>query len=484
MDFEKSKKFLIKIGIIYWVLVVVTYFAAGDQFNHSTVKSDSLSANTTFGEIIDGDVITQRIISPADQLQSLEFYGTRYNRDNSCTINFELKDSNGNTIVNQPLACADVQEGKYTTVTFDEKVNCGVNEELTLVITSTGASNGDSIGIFYGNSFTTGRFDIEKQVSDEELYRVNGQAGLGQLCITVTGDKFLNFYKTYWLYTTGAFLLVTLYAYYGMEKAKKGKNSYVIALCTLYTKYSFLLKQLVSREFTVKYKRSVLGVAWSFINPLLTMAVQYVVFSTLFKSDTPNYPVYLLSGIVFFNFFNEAVGSGMTSITGNATLIKKVYMPKYIYPLSKLFSSLINFLISLIPLMIVMIVTGTPIKWSMLLLIFDIMCLLGFILGMILLLSTLMTFFQDTQFLWTVISLLWMYMTPIFYTPNIIPNNLLVFYHMNPMYQYITFARTCIIDGVSPQPTAYLWCIVSSVIVLLIGMFTFKRHQDKFVLYL
>ena len=484
MDFEKSKKFLIKIGIIYWILVIVTYFAAGEQFDHSTVKSDSLSSNTTFGEIVDGDVITQRIISPADELESLEFYGTRFNRDNNCVINFEIKDSSGNVIAIQSVACSDVQEGKYTTVTFDEKAKSKVNDELTLTITSVGASSGNSIGIFYGNSYTTGRFDIEKQVSDAELYRINGQAGLGQLCVNVIGNKYLNFYKTYWLYTGGAFALVALYTVYCLKQAKKGKNNYVVAICTLYTKYSFLLKQLVSREFKVKYKRSVLGVAWSFINPLLTMAVQYVVFSTMFKSDTPNYPVYLLSGIVFFNFFNEAVGSGMASITGNAALIKKVYMPKYIYPLSKLFSSLINFSISLIPLMIVMLVTGTPIKWSMLLLIIDVICLLGFILGMILLLSTSMTFFQDTQFLWTVISLLWMYLTPIFYTPNIIPSNLLVFYHMNPMYQYITFARICIIDGVSPQPTAYLWCIVSSVIVLLIGMFTFKKHQDKFVLYL
>ena len=320
-------------------------------------------------------------------------------------------------------------------------------------------------------------FDIVQSISQDDLYTVNSTPGVGKLCIRLNGVKTLTFYRTYWLITAGIFAVLGLYALQGYKKAKTGKNNGIVAICTLYCRYHFLLKQLVSRDFKTKYKRSVLGMAWSFLNPLLTMAVQYIVFSTLFKSDTPNYPVYLLSGIVFFNFFSEAVSVGMTSITGNAGLIKKVYMPKYIYPFSKLFSSLINFGLALIPLFIVVLVTGTAIRPSLLLLIFDILCLLGFVMGVILLLSTAMTFFQDTQFLWGVISMLWMYLTPLFYPESIIPQSLLTLYHMNPMYQYITFARICIIDGVSPEPMAYLWCILSSVIVLLLGIWTFKKQQ-------
>lgn len=266
--------------------------------------------------------------------------------------------------------------------------------------------------------------------------------------------------------------------------AKQGKNNPLVAVCTLYTRYAFLIKQLVSRDFKTKYKRSVLGMAWSFLNPLLTMSVQYIVFSTLFKSDIPNYPVYLLSGIVFFNFFSEAVSMGMTSITGNASLIKKVYMPKYIYPVSRILSSLINFALAILPLFLVMLFTGTAFRLSLLLLAFDILCLLGFVMGMGLLLTTAMTFFQDTQFLWGVVSMMWMYLTPVFYPESIIPAKFLTLYHMNPMYQYITFARICIIDGVSPEPMAYLWCIVSSLVVLALGVVAFKKNQDKFVLYL
>ena len=113
-----------------------------------------------------------------------------------------------------------------------------------------------------------------------------------------------------------------------------------------FSRYRFLIQQLVSRDFKTKYKRSVLGIVWSFLNPLLTMLVQYVVFSTLFKSSIPHYPAYLLSGIVLFNFFSETTTVGMTSITANAPLITKVYVPKYIYPLTRMLSSTINVALS------------------------------------------------------------------------------------------------------------------------------------------
>ncbi|MBR3016915.1 MAG: ABC transporter permease [Clostridia bacterium] len=255
-------------------------------------------------------------------------------------------------------------------------------------------------------------------------------------------------------------------------------------VCTLFTRYQLLFRQLVSRDFKAKYKRSALGLIWSFLNPLLTMIVQYIVFSTLFQSDIENFPVYLLIGIVFFNYFSEAVSMGMTSITGNAALIKKVYVPKYIFPISRVISSLINFLLALIPLLLVMVVTGTVFRVFLLLLVFDILCLTGFCMGMGLILSTAMTFFQDTQFLWGVVSMIWMYFTPLFYPESIIPANIIGIYRMNPLYQFVTFARTCIIQGVSPEPMMYLHCIVSAVVVILLGAMIFKKNQDRFILYL
>ena len=249
-------------------------------------------------------------------------------------------------------------------------------------------------------------------------------------------------------------------------------------------RYSFLVKQLVARDFKRKYKRSALGVCWSFLNPLLTMLVQYLVFSTIFKSSIENFIIYLLIGIIVFNFFGESVGLGLTSIVDNAHLINKVYMPKIIYPLSRVISSVVNLLISLVPLFIMMLLTGVPITKAVLLLPIGLICLLVFCLGLSMLLSASMVFFQDTQFLWNVVSTLWQYLTPTFYPVDIIPEAWLPVYKMNPMYQYITFIRSILLDGVAPAPELYFGCIISAVAMFGVGYAIFRRNQDKFVLYL
>ena len=251
-----------------------------------------------------------------------------------------------------------------------------------------------------------------------------------------------------------------------------------------YQKYWFLLTQLVSRDFKTKYKRSVLGVLWSMLNPLLTMGVQYIVFSELFRWDIDNFAVYLLIGTVMFNFFTESTGQALVSITGSASLITKVYVPTYIFPVSKVLSSCINLGFLTLALYAILLIQGVPLNIYHLLMPFGYVCLIAFAIGIGLILASMMVYFRDTQFLYGIVTVLWMYLTPLFYPESIIPTQFLTIYHMNPMYQYITFARICIIDGVSPEPMAYLWCILSSVVVLGLGILTFKRHQDKFVLYL
>ncbi|MBR6029821.1 MAG: ABC transporter permease [Clostridia bacterium] len=248
--------------------------------------------------------------------------------------------------------------------------------------------------------------------------------------------------------------------------------------------YDFLIRQLVSRDFNTKYRQSLLGVVWSFLNPLLTMTVQYIVFSTLFSTSIDNFPVYLLTGIVLFNFFSEACTLGLESIVSNGSLINKVYMPKYIYPFSRTLSSLINMLITLIPLLMLMLFTGTPITWSLLLMPIDLLLLFGFTLGLTLLLCTLNVFFRDTRFLWSVLVLLWTYLTPLFYPESIIPFGLRTVYRMNPMYQFITFLRAIAMEGTAPTPANLLGCLIASAGMLLLGSWVFHRHQDHFVFHL
>ena len=481
MDFKKSKKLLAILAACYWALVLVIYLVAGDQFHYTAVTSDALSASVTIGELVDGMNVTQTVTMPAEQTTGLELLAGTYGRANSGTLHLVLTNEAGESVITQDVDVGALADGRYTTIPLTSSLETQRGGTYTLTLSTTGCAPGNAVTLYCGNTVMAGRFDIVQNIADADRYTINSEPGIGKLCVKVNGVKTLSFYRIYWLIVAGAFAVIAACCVGWWKQAKRGKNNPLVSISTLYTRYAFLIKQLVSRDFKTKYKRSVLGMAWSFLNPLLTMSVQYIVFSTLFKSDIPNYPVYLLSGIVFMNFFNEAVSMGMTSITGNASLIKKVYMPKYIYPVSRILSSLVNFALAILPLFLVMLFTGTPFRSSLLLLVFDILCLLGFV-G--LLLTTAMTFFQDTQFLWGVASLMWMYLTPVFYPESIIPARLLTLYHMNPMYQYITFARICIIDGVSPEPMAYLWCIVSSLVVLALGIVTFKKNQDKFVLYL
>lgn len=484
MDFKRSKRLMAIWAACYWILAVTIYLVAGQQFHYTAVTSDALSATTTVGELVDGLTITQRLIAPAESLTGFDLMAATYGRSNTGTLHAVFTNNAGEVVAAKAIDIATLPESKYFTISLDSVAQVQAGDPLTLTLTTTGCMPGNAITIYCGDTIVAGRFDIVQSISEADRYTINGVPGAGKLCVKVNCIRTLTFYRDYWLIIGGAFAALALLCLYWWRGAKDGRNNPLVAVCMLFTRYGFLIRQLVSRDFKTKYKRSALGMAWSFLNPLLTMSVQYVVFSTLFQSDIPNYPVYLLSGIVFFNFFSEAVSMGMTSITGNASLIKKVYMPKYIYPVSRILSSLVNFALAIIPLLLVMLITGTAFTPALLLLIFDMLCLLGFVTGMSLLLTTAMTFFQDTQFLWGVVSMMWMYLTPLFYPESIIPAQFLTVYHMNPMYQYITFARICIIDGVSPEPMAYLWCILSSVVVLGLGILTFKRHQDKFVLYL
>lgn len=253
----------------------------------------------------------------------------------------------------------------------------------------------------------------------------------------------------------------------------------------VYKKYSFLLEQLVSRDFKVKYKRSVLGVVWSLLYPLLMMAVMAIVFSNVFKMSTPgvSYLAYLLIGLTYFNYFSEASNLAMSSVVGNFSLINKVYMPKYIFPLSKCIFVGINFLLTLIPLYIVILATGTGLCWQHILLPYSFICLFLFTVGMGFVLSTISVFLRDMFYIYGIVIMMWTYLTPIMYDISTISPTLQPFLKLNPLYHYINFAREIILYGRIPQPFTWLTCIVSAVVVLIIGVVVFKKTQDKFIYY-
>ena len=247
--------------------------------------------------------------------------------------------------------------------------------------------------------------------------------------------------------------------------------------------YGFLLGQLVARDFKTRYKRSVLGVLWSMLSPLLTMAVQYVVFINLFRWDIENYAVYLLIGTVAFNFFSEATQSALTAITGSASLITKVYIPAYVFPISKVVSALINLAFSTLALYVIIIVQGVSFNWYHLMIPVLYLFLVCFSLGVGMILASLMVYFRDMQFLYGVVITLWMYLTPLFYPVSIIPEKLFGIYKLNPMYQYVTFFRTLVLDATMPSLEQFLFCIGYAVGFLALGTLVFRALKKKFILY-
>ena len=237
-------------------------------------------------------------------------------------------------------------------------------------------------------------------------------------------------------------------------------------------KYMFLLQQLVSRDFKVKYKRSILGVIWSLLYPLLTMAVMAIVFSNVFKFSTPgvSYLAYLLSGLVMFNYFSEASNLAMSSVVANFSLSKCLFVG-------------INFLLTLIPLYVVLFATGTGINIYHIFLPYAFLCLFMFTLGMGFILSAVSVFLRDMFYIYGIVIMMWTYLTPIMYDISTISPTLQPFLKLNPLYHYINFAREIILYGRIPQPFTWLTCIVSAVVVLIIGVVVFKKTQDKFIYY-
>lgn len=258
-----------------------------------------------------------------------------------------------------------------------------------------------------------------------------------------------------------------------------------------FKKYSFLIQQLVSRDFKVKYKRSVLGILWSLLYPLLMMGVMALVFSQMFKFKVEgvNYLVYLMTGLVMFQYFSEASNAAMTSVVTNFSLMTKVYIPKYIFPLSKCLFVGVNFLLTLIPLLLIILVTGEGdtkciINIWYLLLPYIFLCLIVFTTGIGLFLSAISVFFRDMFYIFGIILTIWQYFTPIFYDITMLPLWLQNLFVLNPLYLFINAAREIILFSHYPGTMELVICGLVSVGTLVIGGVIFKVKQDKFIYYI
>lgn len=249
-------------------------------------------------------------------------------------------------------------------------------------------------------------------------------------------------------------------------------------------RYKELLRNLVSRDIKVRYKRSVLGFLWVMLNPLLMMLILNMVFSELFRISTKNYTSYLLSGIVLWNFFAHSTSSALPSFIGNSNLIKKIYIPKAIFPLSIVLSATINFVFSLVPLFFIFLLTGTPVGGNIVMLPLVIILVGIFCFGVSLIISTLTVFFHDMVYIYEVLLLAWMYMTPVFFPESIVPQKFSLIFHLNPVYYFITIFRGVLYMEVPLFFEKLLYSGLFSLAALAIGWLVFNRYKDRVVYYL
>jgi len=264
------------------------------------------------------------------------------------------------------------------------------------------------------------------------------------------------------------------------------KKEYVRSHTSTFVHFRHLLFLMIKRDFVTRYRRSVLGVLWSLLNPLLTMLVLTMVFSQIFRFEIPNvsFAVYLLSGQLIFGFFSESTNTAMGSVLGGAGTIKKVYVPKYIFPVSRVLSSVINLGFSLVAFILVFVVTRSEFHWTILLIPIPILYILVFSMGIGMFLSAFAVFFRDITYIYGVFLTLLNFMTPIFWPISILPPRVFHLIHLNPMFHYVEYFRALALYGIIPGLWSNIICIGFALAALCLGVYVKMSQQDKYILHI
>ncbi|MEE1314233.1 MAG: ABC transporter permease [Faecalimonas sp.] len=249
-----------------------------------------------------------------------------------------------------------------------------------------------------------------------------------------------------------------------------------------FMRFKPLLTELVARDIKIKYRRSVLGVLWTLLNPLCMMIILSVVFSNIFKFDVENFPLYVLSGQVIFNFFNDATNNSMMSILGASSLIKKVYIPKYLFVISRVFSSIINLLAAYCALLVVMIATRVELHWEMILSVIPLLMIIGFSLGIGLVLAAVTVRFRDIMHLYSVFTTGLMYLTPVIYPMSILPDSIRFIVMLNPLTNYLIMFRDFMFNASFPSLASLAIGLLEMLLALVWGFWVFYKKQDEFIL--
>lgn len=467
------KKFIFYILLILLILFssIVIYNIDNEHFSYKIYSTKMITPHGVVGQIYKDNIVEQEFKNSMDYFDEIEFMFSTYARENQGNLKVTINDINNNEISHCIVDLSSLKDNQNIKFKLNRAVEEYKNQKLKITISSDADIN-NAVTIYYGQTYDLAKFKLQN--TDNSTLSIGNNQIDGILCYSIYGKDNISIVKYYWIITAIIILAVFIfmildYKYKYLEKINQ---------------YRFLLSQLVIRDFKTKYKRSILGIIWSLLNPVLTMFVLYLVFSTLFKTDIPYFIAYLLIGLVCFSFFAEATNSAMGAIVGNAALLSKVYVPLEIYPVSRIFTAIVNLLLSTIPVIIVLIALQVPVNKTIILSIFGIFCLIVLSFGIGLILASLYVFFRDMQFLWGIFCSLLMYMTPIFYPASIIPEKYMGIYSLNPLYHIIDFIRITVLQGISPSADMYLSCLLSAFIPLLIGMVIFRKLKYKFILFI
>lgn len=247
--------------------------------------------------------------------------------------------------------------------------------------------------------------------------------------------------------------------------------------------HRFLFEELTKRDFKKKYKGTMLGMAWSILSPLLMLLVMRLVFTQFFGRNMEHYTTYLFCGNLVFTYFSESTGQGMLSLLGNAGIFTKVNVPKYLFLLSKNTQALINFGLTLIVFVLFCILDGITFTWRWVLLLYPILLLLLFNIGVGLILSAVFVFFRDIHYLWTIFTQLLMYLSAIFYTVDRYGPAIQKLFYVNPIYTFISYFRMVVIDMAVPPLWLFGLLLLDVTIVLGIGCWMYKKYNHRFLYY-
>ena len=471
----KKKSIWTKISVYISVIILLLgglyYFIGKEQLRYTYYGMECSSVETTIsvGELLDGAIVEQEYTNASDMVQGIIVRFSNYGNEAYGSVTISIRADEEYIASGIVCKASDFPDCGDFYIDFERDVPVERGQRICITMEFAGGVPGHALAVMAGDELENCPMTIDGQPTGYSMYMVPSSYRDSN-------------YTT--VYCTGVAVVLLAICWMEYKKEQKNIKTPLSEFIQIFGCYRFLLGQLVSRDFKNKYRRSYLGILWSLLNPLLMMIIVSAVFSFVFRFQIQNFQVYLILGQFIFNFFSEATQVSLQTVCGNAQLIKKVYLPKYIFPLSKTVFSFINSLISLIAVVLVMFYYRVPLTVNVLYLPILFITYFMFTLGVGLTLSALTVFLRDTQYLYGLVITALGYLTPIFYPIDSLAPWMQYLIKLNPLYHYLSFFRTVMLYGSAPSISSVLVCVGLGLSVFLFGLSFFFKKQNRFILYI